>query len=260
MPAGTVHQVSIGDLQQRDPGESLIVSTIFHRVLTVGLFAAVALALFMFLVVGANNFYCPRLSAPASIEQQDNGIVVLRGSIDPSSAAKVIEMLQRPRIPITGLGLSSGGGNVDAANDIAQAINEIPNLRLLVPDAGLCQSACIRLLAASPSRLQITPTAQLMFHSFSRRSTMASSVLCQCVDTIVNLRLTILPVSSTRGMLDWAATLSPHLPELFEACERATGVNPLDTSQGITISGLEFNELRMGQRDVSSLLAHCPNG
>ena len=220
-----------------------------------GLAAVVTLAI---ATVSAVTMYCqsqPPAGPKPRVEQLDNGVVVFDAAIDSQTASSLIEILRHPRVPIAKLGLNSYGGFGAASNRIATVLQQRLNIPVWVPANGVCESACIEILAASPDTLEIAPTAKLMFHAAAGRASLSDCWICRQLNR-GSVWLTMhFPWYNNQAMLPWARAISPNLPVLFELCP----LNPLETQVGITISGDEMNGLRAGTLQPEQLTHLCPS-
>jgi hypothetical protein len=188
------------------------------------------------------------------VERVDTGTVVFDATIDPQSASTLIDILHNSRLHITKLVLNSAGGFAPDSERIFEAVKHLAGLRIWVPAHATCQSACIRILAASPDTVDVDPTATLMFHAAVDRVSLSDCKICVLNNRLIVWASMRLPWHDHRAMLPWATTLSAKLPELFSMCS----IHPLDTPQGITVTGAEFAGLRNGGILPGALTQHCP--
>lgn len=116
-------------------------------------------------------------SGPASLE------IMATGLIAPGDVQHLRDLVDQipPGIAITGLRLSSLGGNVGEAQVLARAVR-IAHLPVTVGPGGSCASACFLIFAAAQER-HVAPSARIGVHSASINGQESSAAMA--VTTVV---------------------------------------------------------------------------
>ncbi len=96
---------------------------------------------------------------PATVVEAVDDAVVFRGRIDARSAAQFMELLRDPKI--TRLVISSGGGSVSAALDMALAVHE---RRLDVDVPRVCHSSCANYIFPAGRRKTVGRPGAVAWH------------------------------------------------------------------------------------------------
>lgn len=120
------------------------------------LLAHAALAL---LLAAAGPASAQAQGPPATVVEAVDDAVVFRGRIDARSAAKFMALLRDPKI--TRLVISSGGGNVSAALDMALAVHE---RRLDVDVPRVCRSSCANYIFPAGRRKTVSRPGAVAWH------------------------------------------------------------------------------------------------
>ena len=97
-----------------------------------------------------------------------------------------------------------------------------------------------------------------MFHAKATRIGLATCGLCGVNNRVIVWLSMNVPMwnHNRRAMLPWAKSLSDKLPILFSLCR----INPLDTHEGMTLTGAQLNGLREGTLQPKDLRSACPSG
>lgn len=193
-----------------------------------------------------------------------DGTLRIVGFIDEQLARSVRDALAQATIPVTRVTLNSRGGQSEAMQEIARTLKTTQAV-LEVPAGATCQSACVGLLAKAPGQIVIAPNATLMFHAERSRVGLADQGPCGWLNAIgVWIQRILAPIDdwfaqlqgrdTTPVMQLWAQQLSPELPKVFALCP----TNPLETDQGIFLTGSDVNSLREGEVKPEDLIKRCP--
>lgn len=96
---------------------------------------------------------------PATVVEAVDDAVIFRGRIDARAAARFMELLRAPKI--TRLVISSGGGNVAAALDMALAVHA---RRLDVDVPRICHSSCANYIFPAGRRKTVGRPGAVAWH------------------------------------------------------------------------------------------------
>lgn len=219
-------------------------------------FAVLALAFSNFEV--ATAYLCQGQGTagnPPRIGVSRHGTLYFSAQIDDQTAGRFVALARNPPIPIARIHINKGG-DVAAARLMTDAIKPLAGIPMEVPSIRTCQSACVELLAHAPGPLQIAHEATIMFHAEASRIGLATCGPCGLSNRIMVCLSMHVPIwnRDRRRMLPWANSLSEKLPVLFSLCR----INPLDTQNGMTVTGAELNGLRDGSVQPTSLVSRCP--
>lgn len=110
------------------------------------------------------------------LEDQNQPAFLLQGVIQSGDAERLADVLRGGKNIETIVIISSDGGNVDAAFDLAAVIEEHGDIRLIVADR--CVSACATILFPAARTSELLPSARLGFHSCYEGSTRQSLPEC----------------------------------------------------------------------------------
>lgn len=215
-------------------------------------------ALMPFALLTGTSIHCSSQKAEGSeyIARVRDRALEVQGGFDAVLVGMVEKAIRSADGPITKIRINSVGGQEEALNQIRTLFSKLGNIPIEVPDKMICQSACVGVLAHASGPVEVGPAATLMFHAGAKRYGLASTGLCGGLNRVsVAISSYITPQSTRRTMLPWAAALSDDLPRLFALCK----VHPLDSDQGMSLSGDEFNALKKGEMKPEDLLERCPS-
>lgn len=206
------------------------------------------------------NAYCSQQgyeNLPQQVGVNPSGTLYIAGAIDGNLSRMVHETIAGARVPIERIRLNSIGGVADDAEKIGRELKGLPGVLFTeVPDRATCQSACINLLVDVPGELRVAPTATLMFHAGAKRVGLANCGICGLLNKgMVLFSSATQTAAKARALLPATHKLSGNIIALFSMC----AINPLDSQNGMTLYGLEFNGLRNGTIKPDELTKWCPS-
>ena len=97
---------------------------------------------------------------------QEPALVFAEGPIMPGDGARLRDLLRASQAQHVVLILHSMGGSVNAAAEIADLVARL-RITVAIPRGGVCASACVLVLAASPERV-VADSARIGVHSASQ--------------------------------------------------------------------------------------------
>jgi hypothetical protein len=116
-------------------------------------------------------------------------------------------------------------------------------LPVLVTDNSLCASSCVNIFVTAQTGV-IEPNGYLLFHEGVREPPLFDDCLpCNVIKTLWPWGKT--PESTKHEMLGWAQELSPNLASFLKSCSK----NPLDSADGIVLSGVQIKSIIEGNND-----------
>lgn len=228
------------------------------------LIAAIALSLLvpvciLFAAEIVGNALCA-----TTAEQHDNslaqlrqdGTLIVQGTMNAHLYDLVEQAVASAQQPLHRIWLNSGGGDIDETIRIGELLEKAAPAIVEVPNRATCQSACVLLLAGLPGQKLVAPEATLMFHEAARTSIAQRCGGCGWLRRwqIWRGRHVLLNTEQRYQMRVWAAELSDKLPILMDLCP----INPLDTQDGITLTGRDLEALNKGELLPADLVSHCP--
>lgn len=195
-------------------------------------------------------------AAPPYVVRVRDKTLYIQGTIDEVLANMVETTVHTSKEPITQIKLISQGGQEVARSRISSYLADLKDVPLEIPDRAICWSACIGILANAPGPVKVSAAATLLFHAGIKRVGLASSGFCGCLN---RLFVWFSPLTSSEGerrvMLPWATTINDKLPSLFKLCKKY----PLDSEEGMLLTGAELDKLKAGKIEPEALVDHCPS-
>lgn len=190
------------------------------------------------------------------VQFRQDGTLIVQGTMNAHLYGLVKEAVDSTQSPLDRIWLNSRGGDVMEAVRIGRLLEKAAPSHVEVPDRATCQSACVLLLAALPGRKLVAPEATLMFHEIANTSIVRPCGPCGWLRRweLWRGRHLVLSLEDRHRARSWAAELSNKLPALIDLCP----INPLDTQDGLTVSGRELEALHKGEMRPEDLVRHCP--
>lgn len=135
--------------------------------------------------------------------------------------------------------LASPGGTAASGEMMGWIVNKFMDTEVVVPNGLACVSACVAVLSGVERRT-VEPGGYLLFHAGNNDPRWIDCEPCN----FVRAHWPFIGTSEAERhvMLPWARKISPRLEDFLKSCS----VNPLDSHEGIALSGSQIDQIRQG--------------